>query len=66
MLSPDEKLRRAAMSFGAWRERAHKSKTPADRIKFIHAENALGSAAQAFFEAVEKERRHDKGRGSKS
>lgn len=66
MPSPEEKLKRAAMSFGAWRERANKTKTTADRIRFVHAENALGRAAQAFFEQVVKETPRVTRRGKKS
>jgi hypothetical protein len=66
MLSPETKLRRDAISFGAWRKRAHKTETLSDRIKFVHAETALGMAAQKFFEANEKELRREKRRGDKS
>jgi len=66
MLAPEENLKRAAMSFGAWRKRANQTKTMEDRIKFVRAETALGAAAQAFFENIEKEQRREKGRGNKS
>ena len=66
MLNPEEKLKRAAISFGAWRKRANKSKTMPDRVKFVHAETALGMAAQAFFENFEKEQKREKRRGNKS
>jgi hypothetical protein len=64
VLTCEEKLKRAAMSFGAWREKANK--TTADRIRFVHAENALGQAAQAFFEKMVKETPRVKRRGKKS
>jgi hypothetical protein len=66
VLTCEEKLKRAAMSFGAWREKANTSKTTADRIRFVHAENALGQAAQAFFEKMVKETPRVKRRGKKS
>lgn len=67
MLSPEERLKRAAMSFGAWRERANKTKTMPDRIKFVHAENDLEKAAQAFFEQIKMEEdRRVKRRGNKN
>ena len=66
MLAPEEKLKRAAMSFGAWQKRASQTKTMQDRIKFVHAETALGMAAQAFFKNFEKEQRREKRRGNKS
>jgi len=66
MLSPEQKLIRAAMSFGAWQERANATKTTADRIQFVHAETALLSAAQALHKAVQKERPRGKTRRNKS
>jgi len=65
MLSPEERLKRAAISFGAWRDRANKSGKMPDRIKFVHAENALGLAAQKFFENTVKEQKRDPRRRSK-
>jgi len=66
MLTPEDRLKRAAMSFGAWRERAHGTKTMSDRIKFVRAENMLGRAAQEFFETMQKEQRRDARRRNKS
>jgi hypothetical protein len=43
-------LKDAAISFGFARERASKPTDIKDRIAFVHAENALGQAAQVYFE----------------
>lgn len=51
MLSPEQKLIRAAMSFGAWRLKASLSLKIEDRVKFIKAETALLEQAQTFYEA---------------
>lgn len=53
MLSPEQKLIRAAMSFGAWRLRAESPRLKTDRKKFIQAELALLLAAQELFETQE-------------
>lgn len=53
-MTVEEKLHRTAMSFGAWRERANKTKHMNDRIKFVHAENALERAAQTYYEEMKK------------
>lgn len=65
MPSPEEQLKKAALSFGAWRERANKSQTMPDRINFVHAEHALGLAAQKFFETTVKEKKRDARRRNK-
>ena len=54
MLSPKENLVRAALNFGKWREKAHRTKTLKDRIQFVHSENRLGMAAQALYEDQER------------
>lgn len=59
----EEKVLRAALSYGEWRERANRTKNMKDRIKFVHAETRLGMAAQALFEATEGQRRESKRRG---
>jgi hypothetical protein len=55
MMSHEEKLHRTAMSFGAWQQRANKTKDFNDRKLFVHAENALGQAAIAYYVSVQKE-----------
>lgn len=49
MLTPDEKLKRAAISYSAWYYKARKSKAMEDRKKFVRAENEMGFAALAVY-----------------
>jgi hypothetical protein len=62
MLRAEQKLIRAAMSFGAWRERAESPKLKTDRKKFIRAELTLLLAAQELFEAQKGRSGDKKGR----
>lgn len=65
MISPEQKLIRAAMSFGAWRLRAESPRLKTDRKKFIQAELSLLLAAQELFE-TQKGSRDGKTRRNKS
>lgn len=62
MLSPEQKLIRAAMSFGAWQERARRTKVPDDRRKYMQAEVSLLLAAQELFETQKGSRDGKNGR----
>lgn len=62
MDSADKRLFLAAIHFGKCQKKARESQVMADRIKFVHAENRLGRAAQAIFE---REQRRDARRRSK-
>jgi len=53
-MTAEEKLKRSALRFGEWQERANKTKDMKDRIKFVHAENALERAAVAFYQLEKK------------
>jgi hypothetical protein len=59
----EEKVLRAALNYGKWRERANRTRDMKDRIKFVNSETRLGMAAQALFEAEEGQRREPKRRG---
>lgn len=60
--SPQQAVIQAARRYGRWRERANRTKTTKDRIKFVRFETELGMAAQALYESEERLRRAPKHR----
>lgn len=56
MLPLEEKVIKAALNFGKWRQRAFLSKDPKDRVQFVHSEARLGMAAQELYEERERQR----------
>lgn len=54
-MTPEQKLFRLAIKFGKAQEVAHRTKDMKDRIRFVHAENALGQAALALYQEHKKE-----------
>lgn len=54
-MTTEQKLYRLAIRFGRAQEIANKTKDMKDRIRFVHAENALGLAALALYQEHKKE-----------